>query len=40
MFDKDTSKFVIKRVKNPDNLNLIYKKTFTYDELKEYEENN
>lgn len=36
MFDKESSKFVIRRVKTPDNLNLIYKKTFTYDELKKY----
>ena len=36
MFDKESSKFVIRRVKTPDNLNLVYKKTFTYEELKEY----
>ncbi|MBR3229668.1 MAG: hypothetical protein IKF91_02435 [Bacilli bacterium] len=36
MFGVETGKFTIKRVKNPDNPNVIYKRTFTYDELKEY----
>ena len=36
MFGVETGKFTIKRVKNPDNPNIIYKRTFTYDELKEY----
>lgn len=36
MFGVETGKFTIKRVKNPDNQNVIYKRTFTYDELKEY----
>ena len=36
MFGSDTGKFYIKRVENPTNLNTIYKKTFTSDELKEY----
>jgi len=36
MFGKDDSKFVIKRVKNPNNLNVIFKKKFSYNELKEY----
>lgn len=36
MFGKEDSKFVIKRVKNPNNLNVIFKKKFSYNELKEY----
>lgn len=36
MFDTDNSEFIIRRVKTPNNLNLIYKNTFSYEELKEY----
>ena len=38
MFGKDTGIFYIKRVENPINLNVIYKKKFSYDELLEYVE--
>lgn len=33
MFGADTGKFIIKRVKNPDDLNIIYKRTFTREQL-------
>lgn len=36
MFGNDNGKFAIKRIEPPDSLNIIYKKKFTYDELKEY----
>lgn len=36
MFGNENGKFIIKRVEIPDNLNLIYKKKFTLDELLEY----
>lgn len=36
MFGVETGKFKIIRVKNPDNLNVIYKRKFSYEELKEY----
>ncbi|MBE6153929.1 MAG: hypothetical protein E7166_06885 [Firmicutes bacterium] len=35
MFDTDSSKYIIKRVKSNNIGNMIYKKTFTIDELKE-----
>ena len=41
MFGINAGKFIIKRVNTPNNLNVIYKKTFTYDELKSFlEEDN
>ena len=36
MFGNETGKFIIKRVENPTNLNVIFKKTFSYDELLEF----
>lgn len=38
MFGNETGKFYIKRVENPTNLNIIYKKKFSYNELLEYME--
>ena len=38
MFGNETGKFYIKRVENPINLNIIYKKKFSYNELLEYVE--
>lgn len=36
MFGNETGKFYIKRVENPTNLNVIFKKKFSYNELLEY----
>lgn len=36
MFGTNNGKFTIKRVNTPDSLNVIYKKTFKYDELKSF----
>ena len=36
MFGKENSKFYIKRVDNPTNLNVIFKKKFSYSELIDY----
>ena len=38
MFGNETGKFYIKRVENPTNLNVIFKKKFSYNELLEYVE--
>lgn len=40
MFDKENNKFIIRRVKTPSDLKLVYKKTFTYEQLKSYVRNN
>ena len=40
MFDKENNKFIIRRVKTPNDLKLVYKKTFTYEQLKDYVRNN
>lgn len=36
MFGSETGEFKIKRIETPNNLNVIYRKTFTYDELQRY----
>ncbi len=36
MFGVNNGKFTIKRVHTPESLNVIYRKTFTYDELKSF----
>jgi len=40
MFGNYKSKYKIKRIKNPKNLNIIFKKTFKYDELIDYVKEN
>lgn len=36
MFGKNNGKFIIKRVKNPNSSNVVYKHKFTYEELLEF----
>lgn len=36
MLDSTNGKFIIKRVDNPEGKNIIFKKTFSYDELLDY----